>query len=126
MAIELLIFDNTMFVAAEFSLTALNRSTVEANARDGTRQDRCIRHAHHKLSFQLSGAQLVISITTLAIGYLTDPMMADLPHPALDAIGIPDRVVYWITTLLGVGDSNVGVNGFRRAGTEVYRRCASA
>ncbi len=89
-----------MFVAEKLSLTALDRSTVKANARSGTRQDRCILHAQHKLSFQLSGTQLGISITTLATGYLTEPMMADLPHPALNAIGIPDRVADWITTCL--------------------------
>ncbi|AKN17078.1 hemolysin family protein [Mycobacterium haemophilum] len=102
-AIGLLIFGNAVFVAAEFSLTALDRSTVEANARGGTRrEDRCIRRAHHKLSFQLSGAQLGISIATLATGYLTEPMMTDLPHPALDAIGIPDRATDWITAFLAL------------------------
>jgi len=90
LAIAVLIFGTGVFVAAEFSLTALDRSTVEANARNGGRRDRFIRYAHHRLSFQLSGAQLGISITTLATGYLTEPMMADLPHPWLDAIGIPD------------------------------------
>jgi CBS domain containing-hemolysin-like protein len=92
LAIAALIFGTAVFVAAEFSLTALDRSTVEANARSGGRNDRFIRHAHHQLSFQLSGAQLGISITTLATGYLTEPMVADLPHPWFDAIGIPDPV----------------------------------
>lgn len=64
-----------VFVAAEFSLTALDRSTVEANARGGTSRDRFIQRAHHRLSFQLSGAQLGISITTLATGYLTEPLV---------------------------------------------------
>ncbi|ETB45887.1 membrane protein, partial [Mycobacterium avium subsp. paratuberculosis 10-8425] len=91
-AIAVLIFGNAVFVAAEFSLTTLDRSTVEANARTGGRRDRWIRRAHHRLSFQLSGAQLGISATTLAAGYLTDPMVEDLPHPWLDAVGIPDRV----------------------------------
>ncbi|WP_276081076.1 hemolysin family protein [Mycobacterium parmense] len=91
-AIALLIFGNAVFVAAEFSLTALDRSTVDANARGGARRDRFIQRAHHRLSFQLSGAQLGISITTLATGYLTEPMVADLPHPWLDALGVPDHV----------------------------------
>ena len=92
LAIALLTFGNAVFVAAEFSLTALDRSTVDANARDGGRRDRFIQRAQHRLSFQLSGAQLGISITTLATGYLTEPMVADLPHPWLDALGIPDHV----------------------------------
>jgi CBS domain containing-hemolysin-like protein len=92
LAIAVLIFGNALFVAAEFSLTALDRSTVEANARSGRRRDRLIQRAQHRLSFQLSGAQLGISITTLATGYLTEPMVADLPHPWFDAMGIPDPV----------------------------------
>ncbi|MGB8389060.1 hemolysin family protein [Mycobacterium sp.] len=99
-AIALLIFGNAVFVAAEFSLTALDRSTVEANARAGGRRDRLIRRAQHRLSFQLSGAQLGISITTLVTGYLTEPMVADLPHPWLDAIGVSDRVADGITAFL--------------------------
>ena len=47
LAIAVLIFGNAVFVAAEFSLTALDRSTVEANARKGGRRDRLIqRHAN--------------------------------------------------------------------------------
>lgn len=91
-AIAVLIFGNAVFVAAEFSLTTLDRSAVEANARQGRRRDRWIRRAHHRLSFQLSGAQLGISVTTLAAGYLTDPMVQDLPHPWLDALGVSDRM----------------------------------
>ncbi|WP_156751929.1 CNNM domain-containing protein, partial [Mycobacterium sp. E2497] len=102
LAIALLIFGNAVFVAAEFSLTTLDRSAVEANARGGGRRDRAIRRAHHKLSFQLSGAQLGISATTLAAGYLTDPMLANLPHPWFDAIGISDRVADAIMALLAL------------------------
>ncbi len=92
LAIALLIVGNGVFVAAEFSLTALDRTVVEANARDGGRRDRFIRRGQQRLSFQLSGAQLGISITTLAAGYLTEPLVAHLPHPALNAIGVPNRL----------------------------------
>ncbi|CQD16128.1 CBS domain-containing protein [Mycobacterium europaeum] len=101
-AIALLIFGNAIFVAAEFSLTTLDRSAVEANARGGGRRDRAIRRAHHKLSFQLSGAQLGISATTLAAGYLTDPMLANLPHPWFDAIGISERAADAIMAFLAL------------------------
>jgi CBS domain containing-hemolysin-like protein len=91
-AIVLLTAANALFTAAEFSFTTLERSTVEANARHGGRRDRFVRRAHHTLSFQLSGAQLGISMTTLITGYLTEPLVAQLPHPGMDALGIPDRV----------------------------------
>ncbi|MFZ0714799.1 CNNM domain-containing protein, partial [Mycobacterium sp.] len=92
LAIALLTAGTALFVAAEFSFTTLERSTVDANARNGRRRDRWVRRAHHTLSFQLSGAQLGISVTTLITGYLTEPLVAELPHPAMDALGVPDRV----------------------------------
>jgi CBS domain containing-hemolysin-like protein len=102
LAIALLILGTAVFVAAEFSLTALDRSTVEANARNGGRRDLFIQRAQQKLSFHLSGAQLGISITTLATGYLTEPMMANLPHPRLDALGVSDPVADAITAFIGL------------------------
>src|ERR1700756_142847 len=100
LAIALLIFANGVFVAAEFSLTALDRSVVDSNACLGGRRDRFIQRAQQRLSFQLSGAQLGISIATLATGYLTEPLVAGLPHPALSAIGIPDRLGGRVTAVL--------------------------
>jgi CBS domain containing-hemolysin-like protein len=100
LAIVLLTAGAALFVAAEFALTTLERSTVEANARRGGRRDRYVQRAHHSLSFQLSGAQLGISITTLITGYLTEPLVAKLPHPALDALGVPDRVANAIVTFV--------------------------
>ncbi|HUE25487.1 MAG TPA: CNNM domain-containing protein, partial [Solirubrobacteraceae bacterium] len=50
LAIVVLICGNALFVAAEFSLTALDRSTVDANARSGRRRDRFIQRAQHRLS----------------------------------------------------------------------------
>jgi CBS domain containing-hemolysin-like protein len=90
LAIVVLTAGTALFVAAEFSLTALERSTVESNARSGNRRDKFVQRAHRTLSFQLSGAQLGISITTLATGYLAEPVVARLIAPGLRAIGLPE------------------------------------
>src|SRR5271156_2618974 len=92
LAIVALIAGTALFVAAEFSLTALERSTVDANAKAGDRRDLHVQRAHRTLSFQLSGAQLGISITTLVTGYLAEPVVARLLHPELAAIGLPHGV----------------------------------
>ena len=89
LAIVLLTAGTALFVAAEFSLTTLERSTVDANARNGSRRDRYVRRAHHTLSFQLSGAQLGISITTLITEYLTEPPVADILTPPWMRSGYP-------------------------------------
>ena len=90
LAFAVLTLGTAMFVAAEFSLTTLERSVVDANARTGGRTDRHVQRAHRSLSFQLSGAQLGISITTLATGYLAEPVLARWLRPALQALGLPD------------------------------------
>ena len=91
-----------LFVAAEFSLTALERSTVDANARTGGRRDKLVQRAHRTLSFQLSGAQLGISITTLITGYLAEPLLAQLLEPAFAAIGLTRSVADGVALALAL------------------------
>lgn len=99
-AFVVLTLGTAVFVAAEFSLTTLERSAVETNARRGDRRDLYIQDAHRTLSFQLSGAQLGISITTLATGYLAEPLLARWLRPALAAVGLSDSAV--AATALGL------------------------
>ncbi|MGW0045167.1 hemolysin family protein [Rhodococcus sp. NPDC003348] len=91
-----------VFVAAEFSLTALERSTVDAHARDGDRRARQVQHAHRTLSFQLSGAQLGITITTLITGYIAEPVLAQLITPGLKAVGVSESVASGISLALAL------------------------
>ena len=81
-------------VAAEFSLTALERSTVDAHVQHvGDRRAHQVQHALRTLSFQLSGAQVGITITTLVTGYIAEPAIARLIRPGLDAVGLPAAAV---------------------------------
>lgn len=91
-----------LFVAAEFSLTALERSTVEAHARSGDVRARAVRQAHRTLSFQLSGAQLGITITTLVTGYIAEPVLARLLSPAFTALGVSDTAATGISLVLAL------------------------
>ena len=102
LAIAALTLGTAVFVAAEFSLTALERSVVDANARSGDRRDRFVQRAHRTLSFQLSGAQLGISITTLATGFLAEPVLARLVSPVLDSVGLPSRAVPGVALALAI------------------------
>jgi len=80
-------------VAAEFSLTALERSTVESHlAAVGDAKARTVDRAHRALSFQLSGSQLAITFTTLITGYIAEPAIAHLVSPALGGLGVPGAV----------------------------------
>jgi CBS domain containing-hemolysin-like protein len=79
-----------VFVAAEFSLTTLERSQVDRHAAEvGDRRAKAVAKAHRNLSFELSGAQLGITITTLVTGYLAQPAIATLISPVLLDVGLP-------------------------------------
>lgn len=101
-AFVLLTAGTAVFVAAEFSLTALERSTVEANVRTGDRRDQMVQRAHRTLSTQLSGAQVGISITTLATGFLAEPVVARLIAPGLTAVGLPEQLVSGVALALAI------------------------
>jgi CBS domain containing-hemolysin-like protein len=88
-----------VFVASEFALTALERSTVEAHARDGDLRSRMLARAHRTLSFQLSGAQLGITLTTLGTGYLAEPVLARLLDRPFALLGLS---AHWAPTVLSM------------------------
>jgi CBS domain containing-hemolysin-like protein len=92
-----------VFVAAEFSLTALDRSQIDANVQSvGDQRSRRVQQAHRTLSFQLSGAQLGITITTLVTGYVAEPAIADLLAPGLAALGLPRGAVVGIALAIAL------------------------
>ncbi|MEH3142354.1 MAG: hemolysin family protein [Mycobacterium kyogaense] len=102
LAIVVLTAGTAVFVAAEFSLTALERSTVDANARSGNRRDQLVQRAHRTLSTQLSGAQVGISITTLATGFLAEPVVARLLEPGLAALSLPKSAATTLALVLAI------------------------
>lgn len=81
-----LIIANGFFVAAEFALVAVDRAKVENDVDSGRRRARVAKDLLAHLSFHLSGAQLGITVTSLLIGFLVGPAIAELLHPALEPL----------------------------------------
>ena len=81
LAFVLLTVANAFFVAAEFSLVTVDRAAIDAQAQAGDRTARTVRKSLRELSFQLSGAQLGITIAALLTGYLAEPALARLVAP---------------------------------------------
>jgi CBS domain containing-hemolysin-like protein len=81
-----LIAANGVFVAAEFSLVTVERSQVQRLADEGDRGAKGVLAAVRRLSFQLSGAQLGITITSLLLGVMTEPAIAHLLAPVISAV----------------------------------------
>ena len=87
LAFVLLIGANGFFVAAEYALVTVNRPAIDDAVADGDRRVRSVQRALKRLSFQLSGAQLGITITALLTGYLAEPALSRLFEPLLSPFG---------------------------------------
>ncbi|MFE6482572.1 hemolysin family protein [Streptomyces sp. NPDC057757] len=95
-----------VFVAAEFSLTTVERGDLERAAEAGERGADGALKAVRKLTLQLSGAQLGITVTSLVIGMLAEPSFAVLLRGPLEAVGL-GGAASTVATLLGVVVSTV-------------------
>lgn len=91
-----------IFVAAEFSLLAVNRNSVDALAKKGDHRAKGVAEALRTLSTQLSSAQVGITVTNLAIGFLAEPAIARLIEPALVAMRIPEALNSSIAITVGL------------------------
>ena len=90
LAVLVLTLGTALFVAAEFSFVAADRPRLEAAARGGDRRAARALVAVRSLSFQLSGAQLGITMTTLVVGFLAEPSFSRLLRPVFSFL--PDAV----------------------------------
>ena len=101
-AFVLLTAGNAFFVVAEFGLVTVDRAEIEKRANAGDRRARTVRHALHELSFQLSGAQLGITITTVLTGYLAEPALSRVFRPVIEPIagGATETVTHVLSLVL--------------------------
>ncbi|MEW2632842.1 hemolysin family protein [Streptomyces sp. NPDC048389] len=95
-----------LFVAAEFSLTTVERGELERAVEAGERGADSALQAVRQLTFQLSGAQLGITVTSLVIGMLAEPSIAALLRGPLAAAGL-GAAASSVATVLGVVVSTV-------------------
>lgn len=90
-----------LFVAAEFSFVTVDRGSVDLAASSGDAGAEGVQRALRTLSTQLSGAQVGITVTNLAVGFLAEPAIAQLVDTPLGALGVPDD---WVSPIaLGIG-----------------------
>ena len=90
------------FVAAEFSLVTVDRADVDSAADSGDTAAVGVQSALRSLSTQLSGAQVGITLTNLAIGLLAEPAISELIKDPLTALGLPEGAVTPTALALGL------------------------
>ncbi|MCX5241302.1 hemolysin family protein [Streptomyces prunicolor] len=95
------------FVAAEFSLTTVERGELERAVERGERGAAGALKAVRNLTFQLSGAQLGITVTNLVVGMLSEPSIAALIAGPLESLGISHSASKSVALVLGTALSTV-------------------
>lgn len=89
LAVILLTAATGYFVAQEFAYVAADRATLEQAAERGDTSAKRALKVISRVSFMLSGAQLGITMTTLVVGFIAKPALAELIQPLLDVAGVP-------------------------------------
>ena len=69
---------------------AVDRSRIEHLVEQEQRGARTVLAGLKELSFQLSGAQLGITISSLLLGFVLEPTLGEVFEPLLEATGVPE------------------------------------
>lgn len=104
----LLTLGTAVFVAAEFSLVTLDPGVVDKQTAPDDRRGQSVVKALRRLSTELSGAQVGITITTILLGYTTQPAVVRLLGGPLEASPLGRVIGGAVAGLLAI----VLVNGF--------------
>ncbi|MFJ3789428.1 hemolysin family protein [Kitasatospora sp. NPDC090091] len=98
----LLILANGLFVAAEFAFVTVERGAVERAAAAGDAKSARVSRALRHLSFELSGAQLGITVTSLVVGMLAEPALSVILSPVFTGIGLSDGAARGAAVIVGM------------------------
>ncbi len=87
-AILAIVLANGFFVAAEFAFVKLRETQLEALVVAGHRRARLARHILQHLTSYLSATQLGITMASLGLGWLAQPVFMAMLSPLLAAVGV--------------------------------------
>ncbi len=80
--VPLLVLLNALFVAAEFALVAVRSTRVEEMVRQGTSGALAVQEAVNHLDRSIAATQLGITLASIALGWIGEPALAVVIHPA--------------------------------------------
>ena len=102
LAVILLVSLNGFFVAAEFAMVKVRETQLDALILHGNRKARIGRHILENLNAYLSAAQLGITLASLGLGWIGEPVFTALLSPVLTWLGIESAVIrHYISFIVG-------------------------
>lgn len=78
---------NGFFVAAEFALIKVRSARIDARAEEGSAPARIVRNLHSHLDRFLSACQLGVTLSSLILGWIAEPAVAEMLLAAAGSVG---------------------------------------
>jgi putative hemolysin len=110
--ILLLVAANAFFAAAEFALVSVRDTRIQQLIESGRTGARIVQRLHQHLDEVVNGVQLGITMVSLTLGWIGEPIVArlveglrfvhEIPHGAVYAHGIAIAIAFSLITYLHV------------------------
>ena len=98
----LLVVLNGFFVAVEFALVKVRSTRIAELANEGKGTARMAMHAIQHMDVYLSACQVGISLASIALGRVGEPVVAQLLEPVLHALNVPEAATHSIAFTVGL------------------------
>ncbi|MDU7036051.1 MAG: DUF3169 family protein [Staphylococcus simulans] len=82
----------TVFVGSEFALVKVRATKIEEMVAEGNGSAAVVKKMISNLDYYLSACQLGITVTSLGLGWLGEPVFSKLLHPIFELIPLPDAL----------------------------------
>jgi len=102
LAVAFLVFLNGFFVATEFALVKVRATQLEPDAARGSGRAKMALHLARNLDAYLSACQLGITLASLGLGWIGEPVFADLLEPLFKLFGMENaKLQHTIAIVVG-------------------------
>ncbi len=92
---------NAFFVIAEFALVKVRKSQIEVLASSGSIGAKYAQKVVNDLNSYLSACQLGITIASLALGWIGEPVVSQIIGPILNYFGLDEGMIHTISIVVG-------------------------
>lgn len=93
----MLVLLNGFFVSAEFAIVKIKNGRIDALVEEGRKSAMIAKNLLHHLDSYLSACQLGITLCSLGLGFLGEPVIARMLSPLFKTAGFTDQAVHIIS-----------------------------
>lgn len=102
MSAFLLLLGNAFFVGAEFSMVSVRRSAIEPLAATGSKRAKATLKALENIGFLMAGAQLGITLCSLALGAVAEPAIASVLKGPFHSLHVSEALLHPVSLVIAL------------------------